>query len=202
MSVLLTEAPTDEPEPYRVSVDQFLRMDKAGAFHPEDRVELVNGVLVKMSPIGLGHARAVRRLTNAFARHLGDRAIVSCQNPLHCNDESLPQPDIVIIQGPESRYDKRHPGAGDALVVVEVADSSLRFDQKVKVPLCARVGIPEAWVIDLRHQRVHVYTDPVPDGAKRGRYVVTTVLTSTDTLVPTAFPDVKIPIGDLGLGSR
>lgn len=192
--MLLTEAPTTEPSLYRVSADEFERMAHAGAFHPEARVELVNGVLVQMSPIRPPHAFVVRALDHRLQRQLGDRAVVSVQSSLRCGDESEPEPDIAIARGPHDLYRWRHPRTEDALLVIEVADSSLRFDQKVKVPLYGTLGVPEAWVVDIPGHRVHVYTDP-----KEGGYGSHTVLTTKDTLVPTAFPEVEIPVSELRL---
>jgi Uma2 family endonuclease len=191
MSLLLTEAPTEEPV-YRVSVDQFDRMVEAGVFPPESRVELINGVLVEMSPIGVGHGFVVLKLDRLLQHHLYDRAVIGVQGSFRCGDLSEPEPDLIVVRGPDERYSKRHPRADDALLVIEVADSSLRYDQKVKVPLYGGLGVPEVWVVDLPHWRVHVYTDPKDHG-----YATKTVRTSEDVLVPTAFPDVEIAVSEL-----
>lgn len=194
MSMLLTEAPTEDPPLYRVSVDEFQRMAEFGVFPPEARVELVNGVLVEMSPLGPGHNNVIVRLNRLLVAQLVDRAVISVQGPLEGGEVSQLQPDVAVLQWPDDRYDTRCPRPDDALLVVEVADSSLRYDQKVKVPLYGRLGVPETWVVDLPRRRVHVYADPKHDG-----YGTTTTRMARDVLVPTAFPDVEIAVRDLGL---
>lgn len=204
--MLLTEAPTKSPnrdgvpveeaEPglYRLTVEQFERMAEAGVFPPEDRVELINGVLVEMSPIGDGHVFVVGKLHYELGRRLDGHAAIFDQSSFDCDDTSLPQPDLVIAPWPYERYARQRPSADVALVVIEAADSSLRYDKQVKVPLYARSGVPEVWVVDLPHRRIHVCTDPKDDG-----YATTTVLTQEDALAPIALPDVEIPVSDLGL---
>jgi Uma2 family endonuclease len=198
MPVLLTEAPTTDPQHYRVSVEQFDRMVEGGAFPPDARVELFNGELVEMSPIGPPHDFLVAELGDQIRlrlhQELEGRAVVRSQSTLRCGEMSQLQPDITVLHGPHTRYIDRHPAADDTLLVVEVADSSLRYDLKAKVPLYGRLGIPEAWVVDLPHRRIHVHTQPEASG-----YGAATTLTSGDTLVPTRLPDVKIAVGDLRL---
>lgn len=198
MPVLLTEAPTTDPHRYRVSVEQFDRMVEGGAFPPDARVELFNGELVEMSPIGPPHDFLVTELGTAIIRRLDHalegRAVVRIQCSLRCGEMSQLQPDITVLQGPGTRYIDRHPVTGDTLLVVEVADSSLRYDLEAKVPLYGSLGIPEAWVVDIPHRRIHVHTEPEASG-----YGVATRLASGDTLVPTRLPDVKIAVGDLQL---
>jgi Uma2 family endonuclease len=187
--------PVEEAEPdlYRLTVDQFERMAEAGVFPPEDRVELINGVLVEMSPIGDGRVFVVGKLHYELGRRLDGHAAIFDQSSFDCGDASLPQPDLVIVPWPYERYATQRPSADVALVVIEVANS-LPYDQQVKVPLYARSGVPEVWVVDLPHRRIHVYTDPKDDG-----YATTSVLTQKDALTPIALPDVEIPVSDLGL---
>lgn len=197
MSMILAEAPPDAPHFYRLSVREFDRMVEAGAFRLDARVELVNGELVEMSPIGVGHAYVVRELDRVLGRQLEGRAVVSVQSPLLCSDVSQPQPDLAIVRWPADRYLDRHPNAEDVLLVVEVADSSLRYDEHEKVPMYARAGVPEVWLVDMPHHRVHVFTDPVADG-----YGQRAARTSKDILNPAAFPDVEIVVSDLYLGRK
>jgi Uma2 family endonuclease len=193
MSVLLSEVPTGEPGRYRLSVREYDRMAKAGVFHPDARIELINGEIVTMTPIGDGHDYVVTRLEQLLHRHLDGRAVVRTQGPLLCGEWSEPEPDLAVVRGPLERYQGR-PTASDALLVVEVANSSLQRDQHDKVPLYGRLEVPEVWVVDLPHGRVRVYTEPKDDG-----YATRAVLTPSDTLVPTAFPDVEIPVDVLRL---
>jgi Uma2 family endonuclease len=194
MSMLLTEAPTEGPPLYRMTVSQLDQMVEAGVFPDEARVELINGVLVEMSPAGDGHVAVVAKLHYELGKRLDGRAAVFDQSSFECGHRSLPEPDLVIAPWPYERYYQRRPNATDALVVVEVADSSLRFDRTVKARLYGGHGIPELWIVDLPHRRVHVHTAPNPDG-----YATVTTLTPDDTIVPTTLPDVEIPVSELRL---
>jgi Uma2 family endonuclease len=194
MSMLLTEAPTDPLRLHRMTIDQFEQMAAAELIPREARVELINGVLVDMSPIGDGHVFMVAKLHHVLVRLLEGRAAVFDQSSFECGDTSLPEPDLVAVPWPYERYARRRPNAGDAQLIIEVADSSLRYDRAIKEPLYARHGIPEYWLVDLVHLQVHVHVDPTADG-----YATTRTFTQDDTLVPTAFPDVRIPVRDLGL---
>jgi Uma2 family endonuclease len=192
--MLLTEAAPGAPSRHAVNVDEFDRMAHAGVFLPDARVELVNGELVEMSPIGVPHDFAVMQLDLLLKRQLDGRAVVRVQTSLRCGDWSQPEPDIALVRWPPQRYFDRRPTTDDALLLIEVADSSLQFDQKVKVPLYASLEVPEVWVVNLPQRRVHVYTEPGDGG-----YATETVRTSKDSLVLTAFPDVEIPLRELGL---
>jgi Uma2 family endonuclease len=200
MSVALTEAPPETTAPpevaarYRVSVKEFDRMVDGGVFHPEARVELVDGELVKMSPIGVGHAQLVRELHRLLGRQLEGRAVVSVQCPLQCGDASQPQPDIALVRWPPDHYADRHPNAGDALLLVEVADSSLQYDLNVKVPLYASVGVPEVWLVDLPNGEVRVFTDLEEDV-----YVEHSLWKAEEVLRPVDLLDVEISLADLRL---
>jgi Uma2 family endonuclease len=140
--------PRDLLTRHRLTVDHYHRMVESGILGPDDRVELVSGEVLDMSPIGSLHAAIVRALSRWMAASVGDRAIVSVQNPVLLDDASEPQPDIAILLPCVDCYAAAHPGPGDVLLVVEVAETSLAYDLEVKVPLYARHGIAEVWVID------------------------------------------------------
>lgn len=198
MSMSLAEAPPEGLVRHRVSVEEFGRMVEAGAFPSGTRLELIQGELVDMSPMGVGHGFVVRELGRKLTLRLQERAVVSIQSSLQCGDWSMPEPDLAIVRGPGDRYRHRHPSAADTILVIEVAESSLRIDERIKVPLYAQAGVPEVWLVDLPHRRVHVFTDPAGD-----RYGKRTTCTSKDTLRLAAFPDVEIAVRDLDLdGSR
>lgn len=194
MTVLLTEAPTGEPDRYWLSVAEYHRMGEAGVFHPDARVELLNGEIVTMPPIGDSHDYGVTTLDYLLKEQIGRRAVVRIQSPLVCGEWSEPEPDVAVVRGPLERYLDGRPTAADALLIVEVANSSLQRDQQEKVPLYGGVGVPEVWVVDVQHNQVHVYTEP-----EGGAYATHIVRTVEDTLIPAAFPDVRIPIGELRL---
>lgn len=157
---------------HRFTVDEYHKMGEAGIFGEDDRVELVEGEIVEMTPIGWRHAEAVDRLNALFNRWIfleaGDAGgsgslRVGVQNPLLLHEHGEHQPDLVIYRSEGVRG--RVPAAGDALLVVEVSDTSAAYDRNVKLPVYARAGVPEVWIVDLRADLVEVCSDP-----REGRY--------------------------------
>ena len=146
------------------TVNDFDRMAKAGIFAPDERVELIDGEIVQMAKIGSHHAACVARLVTFFIRNLGDAVCVSPQNPLTLDMKSEPVPDVVVAKPRADFYAEAHPRPEDVLLVIEVSDTTLAFDRKVKVPLYARTGIPEVWVVNLKRGIVEAYTRPEGDG--------------------------------------
>ncbi|PSQ96352.1 MAG: Uma2 family endonuclease [Bacteroidetes bacterium SW_9_63_38] len=157
----LTKAPA--PRERRFTVDEYYRMGEAGVFDEDDRVELLDGHIYVMSPIGSEHAACVRRLNRLFQSRLGGRGLVSVQNPVRLADDSEPEPDVVLLRPHDDGYASEHPGPEEVTMVVEVADTSLSFDRDVKLPLYAEAGIPEVWLVDLEASVIHVYRDPNGD---------------------------------------
>ena len=145
---------------HRLTVAEFQRMGEAGILAPDDRVELIAGEIIDMSPIGSLHAALVDLVSGIFSGHCGPRAIVRVQNPLALDDTSQPQPDVTILRPRTDFYAAGHPGPADALLVVEIADTTLPFDLEVKVPLYAAAGITEVWVIEALSRRTHVFRRP------------------------------------------
>jgi Uma2 family endonuclease len=149
---------------HRFSVDAYHRMAECGLFHPEDRVELLDGEIVDMSPIGSRHAGCVNRLNALLTALLGATAVVSVQNPVILGPHSEPQPEVMLLRPRPDFYGTAHPGPEDVLLIVEVADATLDLDRGVKLPLYARAGIREVWIVDLETRSIEVYRDPSPDG--------------------------------------
>lgn len=143
------------------TVAEYHRMGEAGIFGEDDRVELIEGEIIEMSPIGSPHASRVKRLLRLFVRKLGDRAIVQVQDPVVVNRFSEPEPDIAILHPRADFYADRHPEPADVFLLVEVADSSRAFDRGTKVPLYARNGIAEVWIVDIIDEVIEVYRQPV-----------------------------------------
>lgn len=152
---------------HRLSVSDFHRMGEAGIFAAGDRVELIDGEVIDMSPIGALHAAIVARLTAFLCRSVGSGVIVWCQNPIRLDEASEPEPDIALLRPRADGYMSAHPGPEDVLVVIEVADTSLAYDLGVKVPLYARHGIPEAWVIEAATRQTRVFREPGTEGYRR-----------------------------------
>ena len=145
------------PVRHRLTVDEYYRMAEAGILGPGQRVELIDGEIIDMSPIGVLHAAVVNVLVRHFSQRLGNSTFVSSQNPLRLDDENEPEPDLLILRPRSDSYATAHPGPADTLLVIEVADTSLAYDLEVKVPLYARHGIPEIWVIEAATRRTHVF---------------------------------------------
>lgn len=159
------------------TVAEYDRMGETGILTEDDRVELVEGEIIEMSPIGRRHAAFVGRLTNLFSRLLAERAIVWVQNPIVLNDYSEPQPDIALLRRRDDFYERSLPMPPDVLLVAEVADMTIEYDRQIKVPLYARAGIAEVWLVNLVDEQVEIYTQLVNDmyqskrEAKRGETI-------------------------------
>lgn len=148
---------------HRFSAEDFHRMAEAGILGEDDRVELLRGEVVELSPVGKRHAYVVNTLVDLLSP-LRDRAVLSVQNPLGLSPDTEVYPDLALLQPPRTRYRDRLPEAKDALLVVEVAETSLDHDLKVKLPLYAQAGVPEVWVVDLEGKRVLVHRKPEGGG--------------------------------------
>ncbi|MBI5480724.1 MAG: Uma2 family endonuclease [Deltaproteobacteria bacterium] len=167
--------------------DEYDRLVALGCF-ADERLELIRGLLVAMSPQGALHAEVIRRLNRILSRALGDRGLVQIQSPLALGDDSEPEPDVAVV--PPGDYVDRHPTR--ALLVIEVADSSLRKDRDVKADLYAAAAIPDYWLIDLEERAVEVFRDPVA-----GRYSTVTRHGRTEALRPTAFADLEVALAEV-----
>jgi Uma2 family endonuclease len=145
------------------TVAEYNRMDETGILTEDDRVELIEGEIIEMSPLGRRHAACVGRLTNLFSRLLAESAIVWIQNPIVLDDYSEPQPDVALLRRRDDFYEQSLPTPDDVLLVIEVADTTLEYDRQIKVPLYARSGIAEVWIVNLMDERVEIYTQPAND---------------------------------------
>jgi Uma2 family endonuclease len=145
-----------------------------------------------MAPIGSRHAACVRRLQRLFMRELGERVLVDVQNPIVLHDRSAPLPDVMLLQPRADLYASGHPRPSDVLLVVEVADTSLAYDQQIKVPAYAHSDIPEVWVVDLTSASVHLYRTPSAAG-----YCQMTSFQDGATLAPQCFPALALPVAHM-----
>ncbi len=139
-------------------VNDYRRMGEAGVFSEDDRVELVEGEIVEMTPIGRRHAACVDRLTELLSEQPG--VIVRVQNPVQLDVYTEVQPDVTLLKRREDFYSRSHPTPEDVLLAVEVADTSAAYDREVKLPLYARSGVPEVWLVDLNASIIEVYATP------------------------------------------
>ena len=142
------------------TVSEYERMGETGMFPPDARVELIEGEIIEMSPIGSRHAACVRLLSRALNQQVGENAIVSIQNPIRLDDFSEPQPDVALLKFRQDSYRNGHPGPDDVLFVIEVADTTVHYDRHVKVPLYARAGIPEALLFNLPDDLLEYFSRP------------------------------------------
>jgi len=173
------------------TVDAYQRLGELGVLGEDDRVELIGGQVVEMTPIGDPHAACVRRLIGLLGRRLGDAAVLDAQNPVVLGIRDAPQPDIVLLRPRADGY-PRHPRAADILLLAEVADSSLPYDRDVKLPLYARSGIPEVWLVDLAAERIHVCREPVA-----GSYARVDAVGRGASVTPLHFPRLTVAVDEI-----
>ncbi len=177
---------------WRFTVEEYEQMGRVGIFAEDDRVELLDGEIVAMSPIGPKHASIVNRLTRLLVQGVGEQALVIVQNPLRLLPRSEPQPDFIVARSRRDFYAGAHPTAEDVLLVIEVADSTLRKDRLVKVPIYARQGVVEVWLVDVAAREVTVYAQPGDGGY---RHVVTA--RDEEQLSPLALLQLRLTVRDI-----
>lgn len=145
------------------TINDCYKMVEVGILRPEERVELIHGEIVRMSPIGTRHSAVVDRANRAFVRLAGDNAIVRVQSTAVLDEFCAPEPDLALLRPRDDFYVHKHPAGPDILLIVEVADSSLEYDTSVKAEMYAILGVPEYWVVDLRNNRLLAYSDALKD---------------------------------------
>ena len=180
------------PAQYRISVKEYYRMAETGVLRPDARVELLDGQIIDMSPIGPFHGSVTNYLITFFTDAARRRWITTAQNPVRLNDDSEPQPDLLLLKPSANYYRYSHPRPEDVFLLVEISDTSLEKDQGKKVPAYARAGIAEVWIVNLNDQTIEVYRQPHFAG-----YSSKTVLNAGDKASPQAFPDVSLDVAEL-----
>lgn len=179
-------------EKRRFTVDEYQRMGVAGILTGRDRVELIEGDVVAMTPIGPAHAAAVDRVAHALMRNAGPRAVVRVQGPIRLDGFTEPQPDVALLRAREDGYRTRHPEPADVLLVVEIAETSLRYDREVKASLYARHAIVEYWLLDLAGDTLSRHTQP-----EDGTYRDIRVLERGATVSVQFMAGCTMPVGEL-----
>jgi Uma2 family endonuclease len=177
------------PSQDRMTASEYLRMGESGVLDEDARVELIDGQLVDMAPIGARHAATVERLAELLRSSLGRRAMVRTQQPSVVGEHSVLQPDIAVVPWRDDFYVHAHPGPRDVLLVVEVAESGLAFDRDVKTAMYARSGVAEVWVVDVGGERI--FRSALP---REGAYSETVVLGLGDSISMGALPGVVIEL--------
>ncbi|HXN10869.1 MAG TPA: Uma2 family endonuclease [Steroidobacteraceae bacterium] len=180
------------PSRMRFSIDRYHKMVAAGVLTESDRVELIEGEILEMAPIGTPHSATTALLYERFTFALQRAATISAGGPLVLGDFSEPEPDLMLLLRREDFYRGQHPVAADVLLLIEISDSSLAFDLGVKRALYARHGIREYWVVDLNGHRVHVHREPREAG-----YASTQVSGPSESLSLLAFPALQLPLHEL-----
>jgi len=176
-------------------VQEYDRMVAAGVFHPEERLELLQGEIIPMTPQGSGHAAAVRLLEEALRKVFTAGFDVRTQMPLALEPDSEPEPDVAVVVGAPRDYRDEHPRS--AILVAEVADSTLLYDRERKALIYARAGIQEYWLLNLVDRCLEIYRDPAPVGAAAPGYRSIRVARADETIAPLARPEVSISVSDL-----
>jgi Uma2 family endonuclease len=174
---------------FRFTKDEYEQMIAAGILTEEDRVELIEGEIIEMSPIGDDHVFAVNSLTELLIKKLAGRAEVSVQNPIRLSERSRPQPDIALWR---PRKHRSWPGPDDILLLIEISDSTLVFDRDIKLPLYAQANISEVWIVNLVDNRVEVYRQPTGESYRSVEFAGL-----NDLVSPLAFPDTVFSVDDI-----
>lgn len=174
---------------HRFTVEEYHKMGETGIFHEDDRVELVEGEIVEMTPIGWRHAETVNTLNDLLADLKGTTGYtISVQNPIVLGIRDELQPDLALLRADRDRT--RLPRSGDVLLIVEVSDITLRYDRETKLPLYAGASVPEAWLVDLQNGVIELHTEP-----STGGYKVARRFDRTETITSTTVPQVSIGAG-------
>ena len=174
------------------NVAEYYRMAEAGILTEDDRVELIDGEIVEMSPTGSRHAGCVKRLANTLVKRIGHLAVASVQDPIDLDKYSEPEPDVALLRPREDFYSNGHPTPRDVLLIIEVADSSEGYDRDVKMPLYARASIPETWLASLLTNVIHQYAQPVA-----GRYQMHNEFKRGESITSIALPELTLTVDEI-----
>jgi Uma2 family endonuclease len=177
---------------HRFSVRDYYRMAEMGVLRPDSRVELLDGKIIDMSPIGPLHGGVVKRLNRFFHRYSKDRWLIAVQDPLHLEDHSEPQPDLMLLRPVADDYESGHPEPKDVFLLIEVSDSTVETDREVKLPGYGRAGVAEVWIVNLVDGTLEVYREPNYTG-----YASIQILHEGESAAPALFPDAVIEVAKL-----
>lgn len=174
----------------RFTIEEYGRLVEVGILNADERVELVEGEIFVMGAINVAHAAAVRRLIQLLMPTLSPGIILDAQNPIRLPGESLLQPDVVLLRPRPDLYADDHPGVESLLLVIEVSDTTLRYDRGTKATLYAAAGIREYWIVNLSGRQLEVYREPSQQG-----YRNLTILPAEETVAMLALPDFTLSVG-------
>ncbi|MEW6236454.1 MAG: Uma2 family endonuclease, partial [Candidatus Omnitrophota bacterium] len=174
------------------TVDEFYRMAEIGIFTEDDRVELIEGEIIQMTPISISHASHSMRFNRNFIYRFLDKAIVSIQNPVRLSQLSETLTDIALLKLRGNYYSDRHPMPEDVYLLVEIADSSYEYDRQVKAPLYAKHGVPELWILNLDKQVIEIFRQPSPEG-----YRQSFIASPGESINLESFPEYTFNVSDI-----
>lgn len=187
--MLITEAPFTLRQ---WTAKEYQKLGEMGFFHPEERVELISGNIIRMSAKGTAHTSATRRTATLLRALLENLAAVYTQDPIALDDNSQPEPDIAVVRIDPLDYATHHPTPSEVYLIIEVADSSLAYDREIKAKIYARSGIADYWVLNVNDRQLHVFREPADDG-----YQSEVILGENASISPLQFPAFNIAIGEM-----
>ncbi|MEH2122182.1 Uma2 family endonuclease [Nostoc sp.] len=179
----------------RFTLNEYHRLGELGFFHEDERIELINGEIIQMVAKGTAHETCLRNLLRELPKLVGDRATLQSQAPIALPPNSEPEPDFAIVQNRYDNYLSSHPKSADVFLVMEVSDSSLAYDQDVKIPLYAKAGITDYWIFNLFDNYLEVYSEPYQDNQGRYGYSNKRIVLSTQVINFPCFPDLSLDLG-------
>ncbi|MBD2200599.1 MULTISPECIES: Uma2 family endonuclease [Calothrix] len=175
-----------------LTVQDYHRMAEAGIFHPEERVELIAGQIIQMVAKGTAHESAITRIDRLLRNRINHEVLLRFQSPVQLDDYSEPEPDVAVVVPDALDYDDHHPKPPEIFLIIEVADTSLKYDTEVKAAIYAKSGIVDYWVLDVNRRKLHVYRLPSPQG-----YQSETILAEDVQISPLAFPNCLITVREM-----
>lgn len=178
----------------RFTLDEYHRLTELGFFHEDDHIELINGEIIEMVSKGTAHETCLRNLLRELPKLLGDRATLQSQAPIALPPNSEPEPDFAIVKNRDDNYLSSHPKPSDVLLVIEVSDSSLAYDQDVKIPLYAKAGIADYWIFNLFDNYLEFYSEPYQDNQGKYGYSNKRIFLSTQVISFPVFPDLSLDL--------
>ena len=188
-SVAIAAPPATAPTRRRFTVAEYYAMADAGILFENDRTELLHGDVIAMPPIGDWHAASVKLFANTMPPALQGRAMIAVRDPVRLDENSEPQPDVMLLLWRDDFYGGGHPGPADVLLLIEVSDTTVDYDRNEKLPLYAQAGIPEAWIVNRPAGRIEAHTDP-----SGNEYTTVRYFGPGETIAPQAFPDIVLEV--------
>ncbi len=178
----------------RFTLAEYHRMGEVGILSEDDRVELIEGEIVEMTPINSHHAGFINRLVGIFAKNAINQAIVSVQNPVHLSEDSEPQPDLALLKPRADFYVASHPTPRDILLIIEVADTSLIYDRETKLPLYAKSGVLEVWILNIEEESLEIYRSPSKEGYEKSEVIQRD---TAQSISPQLLPNIILKLKDI-----